>query len=127
MAEVNAEKTLEQIAELREKFVKGGAYAGDIEKIEGWRKTLKRSMMKLDLKKNAGVKMLIERSLEAIKTANEILTTDKALSEKDRAIVFLKKEYHREFLDFFEEATVQAVAVAAAVEDNSAPDDGDDE
>ena len=123
MAEINAEKTLEQITAMRERFVKGGAYDHDIEQIESWRKTLKRAMMKLDLKKNPGIKMLLAQSLDAIKTADELLTTDKQLNDKDRAIVFLKKEFHRDFLSFFSEAAVEAAAITATVDENAAPED----
>lgn len=128
----NPEQTLERISVIRDRFVKGGALEQDIETVNGWRKEFKRALLKINLKKTPAMKMLIRRSVDAIRVADQILTTDKELPEADRKIVFLKKEYHQDFLDFFDQAEVQAAAIEAQVEDNSqagdeSPDEDDDE
>jgi len=94
---------LEKVTKLKDKF-EDPAYPEDKEQVGAWENSVRRALETLELKKNEGVKKIIEKANQEIKDIDFILLNDEALLPETRKPLVRIKRFYLWFLDLFGEA-----------------------
>lgn len=93
----------EKIRKLKSIFIKGRSDKDDIVEIESWEKSLQKIRLMEDLKKHAGIQMIMNDWILEIKKINQRLNREKSdtLSDKERDRLFDKREMFLKFVSYF--------------------------
>lgn len=103
-----------KIKELRKEFLE----PEDKATIKAWEKDFKREILKLELKKNDAIKMLINEMKEKIERVNNLLVSDRNLTEKERDKLFERRDSYEWFLNIFSSAENRIKTIEIEIDNN---------
>jgi hypothetical protein len=105
---------VEKIRQLREKFIDDQ----DQQTINAWEVEVKRAMMVDDLKRHPAIKMLLEQIEQVINDVNQLLCWDRKLSEKERELLFIKREVWLWWQNIFNTADAKISEIDSQADEN---------
>jgi hypothetical protein len=102
MKQLSKQQLLDDIEKLERKF-SDPAYLEDLETINAWKETVKRSLIADNLKQHEGIKMIIENLDKRIEEINTVLMNSysEKISDKTRDRMLDEKKMYMDFLDLF--------------------------
>lgn len=111
-----------KIQKLKNIFIKGRSSQDDIAEIESWEKSLQKIRLMEDLKKHAGIQMILQDWTSEIVKINYRLNSEKSdtLPDKERDKLLDKREMFNKFISYFS-TTNQLESLEKEVDSNLEP------
>ena len=107
---------LKKITEAKAKFLQ----TEDQNVISSWEAEAKRHLMTVSLKGHKGIELILENYKKDIADMNEVLLTDRALTESDRVRLLDRREMYEKFIRIFDDAEKGLEKIEKEVEENIA-------
>lgn len=91
---------LRRIAEYRKELT----FPHHQREVEAWEKSVRGAIVRADIGKMDAIKDLLKELKEKIKRCNFLLSHDRELTDKERSLVFERKDIYGWLISFFESA-----------------------